>query len=430
MNKLITIATILILTIATISIPYANASGAVVLTVKNFDEEVLNSNTLWIVEFYAPWCGHCKHLAPIYDAAADKVEAKGLMKMGKIDATEEVSLAKRYGVKGYPTLKYLRDGELHKYTGERTVDGFVEFAEKMNGEAIQEITTKYVLSKFQMKKDVTYIYGPGKETEGFEKKNAYQVYSDVAYKLQADEYFAVAIEHEMQEKAVKKLKSKSYIARLERGEAPQFFTGEMTEDAIINWIDDTKHPTVIQLDAKNFYNSAHAGKFLVTLVLNPKANNKQQLAELTKLARKSSKNPLEPHVQEKFLYGWIDGVEHKKFVKQYGITEKALPSVVIFDAPNKLHFKNVDVKVNGALGYYLKAIALGEEDPIAEGYAVYYNSFMKIWNKSWPYSLIIALISTVLLMITCWTCCKALCEDDDEDEYDYEIDTADTKKNK
>ena len=154
-----------------------------------------------------------------------------------------------------PTLKYLRDGELHKYTGERTVDGFVEFAEKMNGEAIQEITTKYVLSKFQMKKDVTYIYGPGKETEGFEKKNAYQVYSDVAYKLQADEYFAVAIEHEMQEKAVKKLKSKSYIARLERGEAPQFFTGEMTEDAIINWIDDTKHPTVIQLDAKNFYNS-------------------------------------------------------------------------------------------------------------------------------------------------------------------------------
>ena len=205
MNKLITIATILILTIATISIPYANASGAVVLTVKNFDEEVLNSNTLWIVEFYAPWCGHCKHLAPIYDAAADKVEAKGLMKMGKIDATEEVSLAKRYGVKGYPTLKYLRDGELHKYTGERTVDGFVEFAEKMNGEAIQEITTKYVLSKFQMKKDVTYIYGPGKETEGFEKKNAYQVYSDVAYKLQADEYFAVAIEHEMQEKAVKKM---------------------------------------------------------------------------------------------------------------------------------------------------------------------------------------------------------------------------------
>ena len=72
--------------------------------------------------------------------------------------------------------------------------------------------------------------------------------------MQADEYFAVAIEHEMQEKAVKKLKSKSYIARLERGEAPQF-TGEMTEDAIINWIDDTKHPTVIQLDAK-IYTSA------------------------------------------------------------------------------------------------------------------------------------------------------------------------------
>ena len=68
-------------------------------------------------------------------------------------------------------------------------------------------------------------------------------------------------------------------------------------------------------------------------MLDPKQDNKQQLDELTQLARKSAKNPLEPAVQEKFLYGWIDGVEHKKFVKQYGITEKSLPSAIIFDAP-------------------------------------------------------------------------------------------------
>lgn len=424
------IVTILLTALAaSVLLPGVNGRGAVVLTEKNFEQEVLDSDSLWIVEFYAPWCGHCKHLAPTYDKAADKVSSKGLMKMGKIDATEETSLAKRYGVKGYPTLKYLRDGELHKYTGERTVDGFVEFAEKMNAEPITEITTKYVLSKFQMKKDVTYIYGPGKDMEGFEKKSTYQVYSDVAYKLQADEYFAVAKTDEMQKKAVKTLKSKAYIARLERGEAPQFFQGDMTENEIISWIDDTKHPTVIELSAKNFYDSAHAGKMLVTLVLNPKHNNKQQLNELTKLARKSAKNPLEPHVQERFLYGWIDGVEHKKFVKQYGITEKNLPSAIIFDAPNKLHFKNVDVRVENALSHYLKAIALGDEDPIAEGYAAYTVGFMKVWNKLWPYSLIIAIVSALLLLVTCWSCCKALCDDDD-DEYEYEEEKSDSKKNK
>ena len=54
------------------------------------------------------------HLS-IYDAAADKVKAKGLMKMGKIDATVETALAKRYGVKGYPTPNIY--AELHKYMG-------------------------------------------------------------------------------------------------------------------------------------------------------------------------------------------------------------------------------------------------------------------------------------------------------------------------
>ena len=127
----------------------AAARGAYVLTEKNFDEEVLQSDDLWIVEFYAPWCGHCKHLAPIYDAAADKVKAKGLMKMGKIDATVESTLAKRYGVKGYPTLKYLRDGELHKYIGDRTVDGFVEFAERMNGDSIAELKTNMSCSSLR-----------------------------------------------------------------------------------------------------------------------------------------------------------------------------------------------------------------------------------------------------------------------------------------
>ena len=94
------------------------------------------------------------------------MKAKGLMKMGKIDATVETTLAKRYGVKGYPTLKYLRDGELHKYTGERTVDGFVEFAERMNGDAVTELKTKYELSKFKMKKEVTYMYMQEKTQKG------------------------------------------------------------------------------------------------------------------------------------------------------------------------------------------------------------------------------------------------------------------------
>jgi len=70
------------------------ASGdqdVVVLTDSNFDSKVMKSNDIWLVEFYAPWCGHCKKLEPEWNEAASKV--KGNVKFGKVDATVETSLA-------------------------------------------------------------------------------------------------------------------------------------------------------------------------------------------------------------------------------------------------------------------------------------------------------------------------------------------------
>jgi protein disulfide-isomerase A6 len=58
----------------------------VVLGESNFDELVLGSKDIWLVEFYAPWCGHCKKLEPEWNEAASKL--KGQVKIGKVDATE------------------------------------------------------------------------------------------------------------------------------------------------------------------------------------------------------------------------------------------------------------------------------------------------------------------------------------------------------
>ena len=62
-----------------------------------------------MVEFYAPWCGHCKKLEPEWNAAATKM--KGQVKFAKVDATENQALAQRFGVQGYPTIKYFDYGK-------------------------------------------------------------------------------------------------------------------------------------------------------------------------------------------------------------------------------------------------------------------------------------------------------------------------------
>lgn len=65
---------------------------------------MLESNDLWIVEFYAPWCGHCKKLTPEWEKAAKGL--KGFVKLGAVDMTTDGDAGRPYDIKGYPTIKW------------------------------------------------------------------------------------------------------------------------------------------------------------------------------------------------------------------------------------------------------------------------------------------------------------------------------------
>ncbi|XP_020114869.1 protein disulfide isomerase-like 2-3 [Ananas comosus] len=80
----------------------SDTSASIELTSRNFDELVLKSKDLWIVEFFAPWCGHCKKLAPEWKKAANNL--KGKVKLGHVDCDAEKSLMSRFNVQGFPTI--------------------------------------------------------------------------------------------------------------------------------------------------------------------------------------------------------------------------------------------------------------------------------------------------------------------------------------
>ncbi|KAL0444801.1 UNVERIFIED_CONTAM: protein disulfide isomerase-like 2-3 [Sesamum latifolium] len=103
-------------------------SASVELNSRNFDELVIKSKELWIVEFFAPWCGHCKKLAPEWKKAANNL--KGQVKLGHVDCDAEKSLMSRFNVQGFPTiLVFGADKESpFPYEGARSASAIESFA--------------------------------------------------------------------------------------------------------------------------------------------------------------------------------------------------------------------------------------------------------------------------------------------------------------
>ncbi|XAR52702.1 Protein disulfide-isomerase [Bertholletia excelsa] len=110
-------------------------SDVVVLTPDNFDAVVLDETKDVMVEFYAPWCGHCKHLAPTYEKVATAFKLEEDVVIANLDADKHKDLAEKYGVSGYPTLKFFpksnKAGE--DYDGERELEDFVTFINERCG---------------------------------------------------------------------------------------------------------------------------------------------------------------------------------------------------------------------------------------------------------------------------------------------------------
>ncbi|MDQ3508996.1 MAG: thioredoxin [Actinomycetota bacterium] len=84
-------------------------ASPVVLTSDNFEEEVINSDTPVLVDFWAEWCAPCRQVAPVIDEIASDYE--GSVKVGKIDVEAESALAGSFGVTSIPTIALFEPGE-------------------------------------------------------------------------------------------------------------------------------------------------------------------------------------------------------------------------------------------------------------------------------------------------------------------------------
>lgn len=165
-------------------------SGAVELNSQNIDM-TLASNELVFLNFYAEWCRFSNILQPVFNEAADKVREAfpeaGKVVLGKVDCDRETSIASRFHITKYPTLKVVRNGQLTKreYRGQRSAEAFLEFVKKQLEDPIKEFQSLQDLEKLDSKKRIIIGY--------FERREQpeYNTFRRVATNLKEDCQFHV-----------------------------------------------------------------------------------------------------------------------------------------------------------------------------------------------------------------------------------------------
>ncbi|XP_060774580.1 protein disulfide-isomerase [Neoarius graeffei] len=212
-----------------------------VLNKSNFDA-ALSAHPDLLVEFYAPWCGHCKALAPEYAKAAGLLKGEGsAIRLAKVDATEETDLAQEFGVRGYPTIKFFKGGEKatpKEYTAGRQADDIVNWLKKKTGPAATTLGEVTQAESLIADNEVAVI-GFFKDVESDGAKaflKAAEAIDDIPFGITSED--AVFSKFEVTKDGVVLFKKFD--------EGRNTFDGELTKENLLSFIKANQLPLVIE----------------------------------------------------------------------------------------------------------------------------------------------------------------------------------------
>lgn len=307
---------VILLFVNFISAEIKEDEGVLVLTTSNFEEAIKN-NEYVLVEFYAPWCGHCKALAPEYVKAAKiLVEKESNVKLGKVDATEEGDLAEKHGVRGYPTLKFFRNGSPVDYSGGRQADDIVSWLLKKTGPAAKELTTVEEAETFTKDNNVAVI-GFFTDRDSDEAKAFFSAANTI------DDYpFAIT----SSEDVIKKYETESgkivLFKQFDEGKA--VYDGKFDDESIKKFVNSQAMPLVVDFNhdsAQKIFGGEIKSHLL--FFLSKEAGHFEKYAEPAKEIAKG--------FREKILFVSInaDEEDHGRILEFFGMKKEEVPSMRI-----------------------------------------------------------------------------------------------------
>ncbi|TKY85987.1 hypothetical protein EX895_004812 [Sporisorium graminicola] len=304
----------------------SSSSDVLVLGTSNFTENVQNE-PLVLVEFYAPWCGHCKALAPEYEKASTELLADKI-KLAKVDCTEENALCAEHNVEGFPTLKVFRNGSPSDYNGNRKADGIVSYMKKQALPALSTVTADN-FTEFKSKDRVVAIaYLDSADETNLAAVNA------VANNLRDNYLFGVVHDASVAEKAG--VSAPAFVVYRQFDEPEVKLDGKsLNEEQITNFLKAESIPLIDELNAENFMSYAESGLPLAYLFADPESKDLESNVESLKSLAKANKGKLN--------FVWIDGNKYSAHAKSLNIQGEEWPAFAVQDIEQNLKYPLEDL---------------------------------------------------------------------------------------
>lgn len=275
-----------------------------VLTSRNFDAVLKNSEDdvpVWLLDFYAPWCGHCKRLAPVLESiAAD--EENELIAIGTIDATAHKSIADKFKVRGFPTICWRYNGEDFVHKGSRSKEGLMSYGKRLTEDAIIDVEE---IAHFG-DNPVAYVFDGAEGEVGGNVANKYKMDAKIG--------------------RVKGSSAAKKLCKVERGEDP------VCEDSEEKWDDFVRKsnlPTLSEINGDTYSKVTSVGLPLVVAAIMP--GNVEAANSIKNIAR-------EMRSEGKYVFSTVDRVIFREWLKGFDKLKEGEDQYFIFDNDKKVYW--------------------------------------------------------------------------------------------
>ncbi|XP_042225232.1 protein disulfide-isomerase TMX3-like isoform X2 [Homarus americanus] len=391
----------------------------------------LRGESTWLIMFYAPWCGHCKKLDPVWNHVAHALYGTDI-RVGRVDCTRFTAVATEFVIKGFPTIMYVKGHIRHVYKGDRVKEEIIGFALRMSAPPIQHIQSSRHLKETVDRGDLFFIYVGNQEGDLWE-----------SYRALANEYrpfyYFYHIDATCMEEHVKLEYNPAVMVFKDE---MQFFYPvpdeiDMAEDSnllntsLTDWINHERFTTFVKVTHGNVHQLWKINKFLaITVVKESKigriTTDEDAFKDMVESVIRNSRDKYHKH----FQFGWTGTPD---LANSIAMERLPLPSLLVVNSTTMQHHLPEDPAQHltpAAVEMFLDSI-IAETAPSYGGdswpirvYRTYYNaktSLEEMWQGNPVLTSVLFGLPMGFLSLICYSIwCSDILDADEEEEDHHE----------